>query len=165
MKVFYYINQLQFSIVRRTTLRYDLLYFCLPAERFTEVCVIVILQSELRKCWSHLLPHTALWYMRSFKVHVLHPGETVDVYLVDLQKLVIVFKEMLDHAMGCVFVHRLLCPVKRFLQSSNSMVTLSKSCWPKLNPYVDSFTGTAEICWEKLLKWRRQVMNVSYSGP
>ena len=36
-------NQLQFSIVRRTALSYDLLYFCLPAGRFTEVCVIVIL--------------------------------------------------------------------------------------------------------------------------
>ena len=44
MKVFYYINQLQFSIVMRSELSYDLLYFCLPAERFMEVCVIVILQ-------------------------------------------------------------------------------------------------------------------------
>ena len=42
------INQLQFSIVRRTTLSYDLLYFCLLAGHFTEVCVVVIL---------HLLPH------------------------------------------------------------------------------------------------------------
>ena len=42
LKVFYYINQLQFSIVRRTALSYDLLYFCLPAGRLTEVCVIVI---------------------------------------------------------------------------------------------------------------------------
>ena len=42
MKVFYYINQLQ--LVRRTALSYDLLYFCLPAGCFTEVCVIVILQ-------------------------------------------------------------------------------------------------------------------------
>ena len=42
MKVFHNINHLQFSIVRKTTLSYDLLYFCLPAGRFTEVCVIVI---------------------------------------------------------------------------------------------------------------------------
>ena len=40
----YYINQLQFSIVRRMALSYDQLYFCLPAGRFTEVWVIVILQ-------------------------------------------------------------------------------------------------------------------------
>ena len=45
MEVFYYINQLQFSIVRKTVLSYDLLYFCLPAGCFTEVCVIVILHS------------------------------------------------------------------------------------------------------------------------
>ena len=38
VKVFHYINQLQFSIVRKTALSYDL-----PAGRFTEVCVIVIL--------------------------------------------------------------------------------------------------------------------------
>ena len=44
MIVFYYINQLQFSIVRRTALSYDLLYFCLPAACFTEVCVIVIVK-------------------------------------------------------------------------------------------------------------------------
>ena len=44
MEVFYYINQLQFSIVRKTALSYDLLYFCLPAGCFTEVCVIVILR-------------------------------------------------------------------------------------------------------------------------
>ena len=45
MKVFYFIDQLQFSIVRRMPLSYDLLYFCLPARRFTEVCVIVILHT------------------------------------------------------------------------------------------------------------------------
>ena len=44
VKVFHYINQLQFSIVRKTALSYYLLYFCLPAGRFTEVCVIVIQQ-------------------------------------------------------------------------------------------------------------------------
>ena len=64
MKVFHYINQLQFSIVRKTALSYDLLYFCLPAGRFMEVCVIVIL---------HLLPKpshegSGLWGgMSSFK--------------------------------------------------------------------------------------------------
>ena len=47
LKVFYDINQLQFSIVKRTALSYDLLYFCLPAGHFTEVCVIVILQIVL----------------------------------------------------------------------------------------------------------------------
>ena len=48
VKVFHYINQVQFSIVRKTALSYDLLYFCLPAGHFTEVYLIVIL---------HLLPH------------------------------------------------------------------------------------------------------------
>ena len=64
MKVFYYINQLQFSNVRRTALSYNLLYFCLPAGCFMEVCVIIIL---------HLLPppsceSSGLWWgMSSFK--------------------------------------------------------------------------------------------------
>ena len=39
VKVFHYINQLQFSIVRKTALSYNL-----PAGHFMEVCVIVILQ-------------------------------------------------------------------------------------------------------------------------
>ena len=49
VKVFHYINQLQFSIITMTALGYGLLYFCLPARRFTEVCVIVILQWWMKK--------------------------------------------------------------------------------------------------------------------
>ena len=44
MKVFHYINQLQFSIVRKTALSHDL-----PAGYFTEVCVIVILHHHPRR--------------------------------------------------------------------------------------------------------------------
>ena len=68
--------------MRRTALSYDLLYFCLPAGRFTEVYVIVILQkwsfwhvltrlsNEYFWCygnWSHickwLMPFTTSWYL------------------------------------------------------------------------------------------------------
>ena len=65
VKVFHYINQLQFSIVRRTALSYDMLYFCLPDGHFTEVCIIVILHL------LHPLPlreSSGLWEgMSSFK--------------------------------------------------------------------------------------------------
>ena len=36
-----------------------------------------------------------------FKACVLHLGETVDIYLVNLQKLVVLFGRILDHACLC----------------------------------------------------------------
>ena len=50
------------------------------------------------------------------EVCVLHLGETMDVYLADLWKLLVLFRAIPDSAMACVFVLKL--PVKRLLQSS-----------------------------------------------
>ena len=76
VKVFHYINQLQFSIVRKTALSYDLLYFCLPAGRFTEVCVIVILQDTVYGAWFFILVRTDFYciFERSSLVVSTSPG-------------------------------------------------------------------------------------------
>ena len=82
MKVFYYINQLQFSIVRRTALSYNMLYFCLPAGRFMEACVIVILHPppsrESSGLWGSFKPGwlcgSSLDNARGFFFYVIEDG-------------------------------------------------------------------------------------------
>ena len=58
---------------------------------------------------------------KQFKARVLCPSETVDVYLVDLQKFSILFGGMPDSMMVWMFVWGLPVPVKRFLRSSARM--------------------------------------------
>ena len=60
-----------------------------------------------------------------FEACVLRPGEIVDVYLVDLQKLLILFGGMLDSVMACVFMWGLPGHVERLLTSSARMDHLS----------------------------------------
>lgn len=63
-------------------------------------------------------------HMRSLRC-VLCPGKTVDVYLVDFQKLPVLYRGIPNCAMACIFVWGLSSPVKKHLWSSSRVNDVS----------------------------------------
>ena len=51
MKEFHYINQLQFSIVRKTALSYNLLYFVCQLDALRRYVLLLFYRNEVRLSW------------------------------------------------------------------------------------------------------------------